>query len=446
MNAVPPSTFTDEDARDLLGHDFTEEYWTAPDIAYDFAGGEASFSMSYASYKSVDAFLIAFNTYEKEGNVSTLPYQLFGLHYYTPQGFEVFIGAILAFMMAFDDTFDGTGPGQNGLPDPGNEDYYYVVPFGMSSILPEENYVPVVEPIECEKLGEGHFRFGQRWTNLYAKIIVADNPVAAILSAAFPLITARFSELTVVYDVKIDEDEGTVTAETFYTIGEITKLWIFDPVDIELEEADPHSLDENFGLSVVHYVVPFVNGVAVKEKDDKFDVTGNVTAEMDADVNMRVGDDDERAFTIGHRGKYDLIDEGPGTKIRTDEDAVALTLQARLADSLLVAWQALFSLDVFCTASWAVSENLQDTYTSPRALWNVARLSFFVAPPLWYATSFPGWQGYRIEHDPTYTGYADVNFKPETEEKAPGFSMAVVMVAIAVPTFVYFGSRKRYMS
>jgi hypothetical protein len=167
---------------------------------------------------------------------------------------------------------------------------------------------------------------------------------------------------------------------------------------------------------------------------------------MDADINMRVGNDDERAFTIGHRGQYDLIDEGPGTKLREGQDAVALTLQARPADAILIWWQALFSLDVFCTAAWAVSDSLQDTYTSPRALWNAARWTFFVAPPLWYATSFPGWQGYRIEHDPTYTGYADVAYEVEPPaRKAPGFSMAIVMVAIAIPTVFYFAAGRKKM-
>ncbi|UCC92701.1 MAG: hypothetical protein JSW25_08560, partial [Thermoplasmata archaeon] len=142
----------------------------------------------------------------------------------------------------------------------------------------------------------------------------------------------------------------------------------------------------------------------------------------------------------GHRGVYDLIDEATGTKIRENQDAVALSLQARLADALLVAWQAGFSLDVFCTAAWAVSDNLQNTYVGPQALWNAARFTFFVAPPLWYATSFPGWQGYRIEHDPTYTGYADVDYVETVpdEPRTPGFTGLLMLTAIAIPTVIYF--------
>ena len=434
VNAVPPAAFTDDDAMDLLGHTFDEEYWTAAEIPFTKDGADLSFSMSYAKYKSVDTFLIAFNTHEKDGMTSTLPYQLFGLHYYTPEGFEVFIGAVFAFMMAFNDTYDGTGEGQNGLPDPGHEPCYYVLPFGAGNNLAEENYVPEVTPIPVEKLGEGHFRFGQRYTNLYAKIIGANNPIEFLASAAWPLYIAKFSELTIEYDVKIDEDTGIITAETFYTIGAVDKLWLWGV------EVDPSELGEDFGLAAVHYVVPFINGIPYGQADASFDLTGNVTSELEKDVHMSVNDGKERAFTIGHRGVYDLIDEGNGNKIRENQDATALSLQARPSDALLVWWQAAFSLDVFCTAAWAVSDSLQETYVGPQALWNAARFTFFRAPPLWYATSFPGWQGYRIEHDPTYTGYADVDYvETATEEpKAPGFTGLLLLGAIAVPTAIYF--------
>ena len=439
VTAVPPAAFTDDDAMDLLGHTFKEEYWTAEDIPVTLNdGAEVSFSMSYAQYESVDTFLIAFNTHEKDGKTSTLPYQLFGLHYYTPEGIEVFIGAVFAFLMAFNDTHNGAEEGSNGLPDPGHEPIFYVIPFGVGDTLAEENYVPDVSPVTIQKLGEGHFRFGQSYKNLYAKIIDANNPVSAILSAAFPLYIAKFSELTVEYDVKIDKDSGEITAETFYTIGAVSKLWLWGV------EVDPSEIGEDFGLAAVHYVVPFINGIPFAQSSARFDATGNVTGLMDEDVTMSVNDGKERAFTIGHRGKFDLINEGTGNKIKEGQDAMALSLQATLADALLVAWQAAFSLDVFCTASWAVSESLQDIYVGPKALWQASRLTFFVAPPFWYATAFPGWQGNRIEHDPTYTCYADVDYTVIGEEtNTPGFEALVVMMAIAVPTMVYFFTRRK---
>ncbi len=437
--SLPPTSFTDDDAMALFGHTFKEEYWTAEDVAFETPqGADVSFAVSYAQHKSVDTFLVAFNTHEKEGNVSTLPFQLFGLHYYSPTGQEVLIGAVLAFLMAFNDTMNGAVAGQNGLPDPGFEDVYYIIPFGVGGVLTEEEYVPEVEPIPVQKLGEGHFRFGQRYTNMYAKVIGANNPVELLLSTVLPLYIAKFSELTIEYEVRIDEDAGTVTAETFYTIGEVSKLWLFG------QEVDPHAFPENWGLCAVHYVVVFAtNYVFTRQTLPNVDIQTGITETMDEDVDIRVGDGRERAFTIGHRGKYDLVDESNGNKLRENQDAVALTLQSTGADALLLAWQAAFSLDVFCTASWAISNNLQNLYASPRALYNLAGATF-TAAPLWYATSFPGWNGYRVVHDPTYTGYADVAYKVEKpEDKSPGFEALLVLAAIAVPTVVHVLGRRK---
>jgi hypothetical protein len=437
-SAIPPDSFTDADAMEKFGHDFEEEYWTAPDVRSEHKGGEASFAVSYAQYKSTDAFLVAFNNYTKDGKVGTLPYQLFGLHYYTPLGQEVLIGAILAFLIAFNDTHNGDQPGQNGLPDPGHDPIYYIIPFGIGETLAEEDYAPIIEPMQAKKMGEGHYRFGQTYRNLYAKIIGANNPLETLLSAAFPLYMAKFSELTIEYDIKIDEANGEITAETFYTIGEVSKLWVWG-VDTPIEDV----LTENWGLAAVHYVVTFVSKLAFQAAESKADLATNVTQVLDEDLDIRVGNDEERAFTIGHRGQYDIIDEGTGTPISENQDAMALILQSRGVDYLLIAWQAAFSLDVFCTASWAISDSLQSQYASPKALWQLGRFTFWAAP-VWYATSFPGWQGNRIVHDPTYTCYADVAYKPEDDDgRVPGFGAAVALLGIAVPALLSVSRRKR---
>ena len=190
----------------------------------------------------------------------------------------------------------------------------------------------------------------------------------------------------------------------------------------------------------------FTSTYAFTGKDPNVDIDTGMTKIMDEDIDMRVGNDRERAFTIGHRGKYDVINETTGEKLVEDEDAMALTLQATGADALLVAWQAGLSIDLFTTASWAVSDSLQTLYRSPRALHNNAGArGAFTAAPLWYASSFPNWNGYRVEHDPTYTCYAHVGFETvPPDEPAPGFGPALVLLAIAVPTVLYFTMDRRW--
>jgi len=437
-SSLPPQTFNDNSAKVLFGHTFKEEVWTAPDVRFQAGNASASFAVSYAQHKTVKAFLVAFNNLTVGGKVGTVPYQLFGLRYYTPEGNEVLIGAVLAFLMAFNDTYNGTGPGANGLPDPGNEGVYYVIPFGVGETLPNETYAPVAEPMTAQKLGEGHFRFGQTYRNLYAKVIGATNLLEFLVSAAFPIYIAKFSELKVVYDIKVDEAAGTVVAETFYTIGQVTKLWLWG------QSVDPQSLGAQWGLCAVHYVVAFTSTYVVTGANPAVNLQTNITKRLGEDIAIRVGNGRERAFEIGHRGVYDVIDETTSTKLAEDKEAVAITLHTVGTDAALVWWQAVFAIDQFTTLAWACSEHLQGMYNGPRQLWNNARGNF-TAGAVWYGTSFPNWTGYRIEHDPTYTAYADVDYvetQPE-EEPSPSVGIVAATVALVVPALLYSTRRRR---
>src|SRR4030066_2421209 len=136
VSAFPPATWNDGDEEAIFGHTFDEEYWTNDSIEVKNAAGDnLTFSASYVNYEDVQAFLLCLNMVQNANGTGTVPFQLFGLHYRTPENREVFIGAELAFLMVFDDTYNGTGPGANGLPDPEHEDVLYVVPFGVGKTL-----------------------------------------------------------------------------------------------------------------------------------------------------------------------------------------------------------------------------------------------------------------------------------------------------------------------
>ena len=118
------------DEVEITGHSFNEEFWTNPSIENRTENSTSSFAVSYINYADVQIFLVTFNNVTNDnGDVGTFPYQLFGVHYYTPEGREVFIGAIFAFLMAYQDN------NSNHLQDPGNEAVYWVVPFGLAKIF-----------------------------------------------------------------------------------------------------------------------------------------------------------------------------------------------------------------------------------------------------------------------------------------------------------------------
>ena len=448
-SAFPPTVWNDGDEMAIFGHTFDEEYWTNSSMnATSPEGKNVTFSASYVNNDDVQAFLLALNKVEDENGTGTVPFQLFGMHYLTPEGQEVFIGAILAFLMVFDDTYNGTGPGSNGLPDPGHENISYVIPFGIGNALGED-YPPEVEVQEVEKLGEGHYKFGIQYRNLYA--FVTPNLLASIVFSSGWI--AKFSELTISYEITMDNETGEVRAETWYTIGQVSELWmLLAGFPIPLDVGD---LPGTLGLSVVHFVTVFTSkyqGAADNSTGNT--INPNINAPLDEDIVLRVGDDGERAMKIGTRGTFDLVNESTDYVVKEDEPAMNAIVGAQLVDLLLVAWQLGFAAGAMSIFAYALSDHVQTAYDGPLDLCQrsliPANADGFNANPLWYAVSFPQWEGYRVVHDPVYTAYTyvdtddgDPGVDDESDFDPVGLVLLVLVIAVAVVAAVAIATRKR---
>lgn len=445
-SAFPPATWNEGDEQQLFGHTFQEEYWTNASIrVQDRNMNNLTFSASFVNYGDAQAFLLSLNMINNMNWTATFPFQLFGLHYYTPEDREVFIGAIFAFLMAFDDTYNGSGPGSNGLPDPGNENVFYVIPFGAAELI-NASYVPQANVIPVQKLGSGHYRFGIQYLNLYA--IVSQNFVASMIYASGWV--AKFSELTVVYDVSMDNRTGELRAETFYTLGQVTELWaIILGIPIKV---NPHDMPDTMGISVVHFVTVFTSKYAgAAGNSTSYTINPELNRALDEDIVLKVGDDAERAMKIGTRGTFDLIDELTETTIRNDSNALSAIVSANAVDLLLVAWQLGFAAGTMSVFAYAMSDYIQSQYSGPADLANRSLVpqnkQGFNANPLWYAVSFPNWDGYRVEHDPVYTAYTNM----ATYEEPPvywlgtiiAFAMILIPIVLVVIMIVAISRRRK---
>jgi len=429
----PPSTFKTGDEKDKLnGHTFKEEYWTT-DISNTSADGTVNtFTASYVNDMNVQALLIAFKTSVKDNKTSTLPYQFFGMHYYTPGGREVFLGAVLAFLMAYNDTWNESaqGAGQDGIPEPNHENVYYIFPFGVgdtNQFKGNNSYVPQVSAISVNKIADGEYEFGMTYTNLYAKIIDGNSKVGFLLSALLPLYIAKFSELTVKYHVKMDKANKKITSETHYTLGQVQKLWLFG------KSVNPKLIPSNWGIAAVHYAAMFMTGY--KTEDNANQSVGNLQAGLSqktAGIHVDA-DGKERAFEVGFRGTYDLIDENNNNQVvKANQPAINLLVGARPVDTWLVGIQANLSLGFMGIFAYAMSAHLRTLYTSPYDLVHKGA-DQFLAGAFWYAVCFPGWGSYRVVHDPVYTGYTNFASGPTTTttKKACGGSIILLGVCVA---------------
>jgi hypothetical protein len=442
VSAFPPATWQKGDEQAIFGHTFQEEYWTNSSIqAQSPQGDNVTFSASYVNYDDVQAFLLSLNNVQNANGTGTVPFQLFGMHYYTPDNREVFIASVFAFLMVFDDTFNGTGPGQNGLPDPGHENVSYVIPFGVSKTL-SGAYAPVANVLPVQKLGEGHYRFGMQYQNMYA--FVTPNFLASVLLRSGFI--AKFSELTVSYDVTMDNSTGEVKAESYYTIGQVSELWgLFLGIPIPM---DPHSLPSTLGLSVVHFVTVFTS----KYVGPAGNTTGNtintgINAPLGEDIVLKVGDNGERAMKIGTRGTFDVINESSGQVIKSDQTAMSAIVSAQAVDLLLVAWQLGFAAGAMSVFAYALSDYVQGKYSGPLDLEQRSLVpgnaDGFNARPLWYAVSFPGWNDYRIVHDPVYTAYTNMNVGTKNVNPAAGIIVLLLIIVVVVAVVALATRRKK---
>jgi|GEM_PF-731661 len=440
VSAFPPATWNEGDEAAIFGHTFSEEYWTNSSMeAKTPAGDNVTFSASYINYENVQAFLLCLNEIENDNGTGTVPFQLFGMHYTTPQGKEVFVGAELAFLMVFNDTYNGSGPGENGLPDPGHEEVLYVVPFGAASVV-GGSYVPEVTVHPVQKLGTGHYKFGIQYNNLYA-FVTSNFLASALLRTGW---IAKFSELTVDYEITMDNATGEVKAESWYTIGEVTELWaVILGIPIA---ADPRDIPDTMGISAVHFVTIFTS----KYDGAAGNTTGNtlnpdITAPLDQDIVLKVGNG-ERAMKIGTRGTFDLINESTGMAVKTDQPALNAIVSAKAVDLVLVAWQLGFGAGAMSVFAYGLSDYVQSKYTGPLDLAErslvPANKDGLNAAPLWYAVSFPKWNGYKVVHDPVYTAYADIQAETTKPFNAGGLVVLLLIIVVVVAVVVIAARRR----
>ena len=197
----------------------------------------------------------------------------------------------------------------------------------------------------------------------------------------------------------MDNTTGVVKAETWYTIGQVTELWgILFGFPFQL---NPRDIPDTMGIAAVHFVTVFTSkyqGAATNATGSTIDP--DITAPIDDDIVLKVGDDGERAMQIGTRGTFDLINESSGAVTKNDQPALNAIVGAHAVDLLLVAWQLGFGAGAMSVFAYALSDYVQSKYTGPMDLAQRSLLPSnedgFNAYPLWYAVSFPQWDGYKV--------------------------------------------------
>lgn len=409
----------------IFGHTFEEEYWTNDSLYVEGEDGNGSLTASFVNVGDFEAFLIAFNEFNmSDGSQMIAPYQLFGMHFITPDNQEVFIGAVFAFLLVHNETF-----GSNQLPDVGNEPAWYVVPLASDDTWPE--YTPSVEAIPATKVGENHYRFGMHYYNLTCRIVDANTPLGFWLSLGNPILQVVISELTIQYDITIDTT-GQVHAETLYTIGQVKELMLWG---VELPPSDV--ISENMEISVVHFLSIFTSEYSVVGSTSGNTIAAPTdTTPIDEDISIQVGASDERAFDIGFGRQYALVNETDQTTVASDLTALNTLLGVRLSDLILILWQAPLSAFLFAHMAYGLSAQLRNTYATVGGMVNNANTAF-TNTNWWYAVTFPTWNGLRVEQDPVYVAYTNL------AATGPSNMILFALIIVGALAVVFIASRRR---
>jgi hypothetical protein len=433
-STVPGSALDDWEDGDeenyTEGRSFDEEFWVADYSNTTEQGHNLTSSIFYMNKNNVQAFLVAIKHIKNETEVGIWPYQLFGLHYYSPKGEEVFIGAIFAFLLGFNNTYDP----ENGSKELDKDSMFYILPFGAANLV-KNDYVPSVDR-SIKKIDNTHYEFEINYYNLYA--FVTNNPLAsAIFKTGW---IAKFTELSIRYKITLDEDKGEIQAETFYTLGQVTELWaviLGVPIPVSVDD-----IPETLGVAAVHYVATFTSYSKIVGAGSGKTIQTGITEPTEEDIEIQ-GKDNERVFKIGFRGTYDLIDETqvPEKTLKTDVDAINLLLKAGVNDLWLVAHQLKLSADLMSVMAYGISDNMQDKFDSPRQLKEQAILHFHTNT-LWYVVGFPEWGGYKVVHDPTYTAFTSFEIPKDEDDDICGTSSIVILLATTACVSVV-GIRRR---
>jgi hypothetical protein len=264
---------------------------------------------------------------------------------------------------------------------------------------------------------------------LYARVVAGGADLLAFFGTlVYPIMEIEISELSFTYDIEVDPVTGVITTETFYSIGQLQAVKVLG-IDIP----NPHQYLDDWAIGAAHFVVAFGSNYLVE--------AGSTTPGPAATWHTRnLTVDGRRAFAVGVRGTYDLINETSGVPVAEDLPAYCWVATPLISDLLLVIWQAPLSADLLSVFAYAMSPTLQTLYDGPRDVYYHAS-NAFDKRAFWYAIAFPHWGGYRVEHDPVYTAYSNIG--QVIAPSIPGFPLEAIGIGVAVALVAVFVVRRR---
>jgi hypothetical protein len=427
--------------------DYVREYASLHGKIPPPSTSHAYLNLAYVNVSGLQVLSAGLSNITDEENALTIPIQTTMMTYSSRDGLKDTITASsFVMLMAFNETTETINPQS---PDK-NDTLYASFSLGYDldelfneSQRPDLNSRTEVIPLESSPDGLT-WTWGMKYTDLAAlwwkTSIDPNNPTRD----SRPIALTIYDELTFTYKLEINPDTGKAILSTNYTIGRIRDLWVFwwlilIPVTVHYNSTGCYRLNgEQISEETIHdflhnqgIKLSTVNFQATVILDHKayFESSGeNVTdTEMNVDGSSIKGfaDDGEKVMEANFttKNQYNLFNYTLDKTENTYETYNTITRTSKIAgfarNPIFTVHTSLMRLIPAVLAS--MHPNLYKQAQDHLLDMNYA--DYF------YITSYPTYDGYRIENDPTLTAYCHLT----TNDPQPlGIECIGILVIIAL--------------
>jgi hypothetical protein len=296
----------------------------------------------------------------------------FGQHYTTGNGTEVFIGNTLTAMEVYDDA------NRNGVPDgdlnDGTSELLYNFAVNSSQSF-------VMTPVQKTLIGgDAHYTWGLRYNTIDGFLLTENQTAGA---------NVLLDYLASSYDFYVQNNASIL--KTSFEIGKILNVTSYSDLNFTLEGL---SLSLLYGTSVIasNTYTTVVNGEPYNSTTSQTSATPTQSGEI------RI--EDAKAYECVFGQNYTLS--------RDSENATYPSKSAAVSDQSVPG-------GVYRSVESALSsfENvLSGVFPKIGSLPATVNLDYNVSSFL-YRVCYPQWDGYALEHDPTYIAYMTLIAIPE---------------------------------
>ena len=462
VDYLRPDDFEEESWSKVIDYlEYVDVYAAAHGKPRPPAGAHAYLYMTYVNHLGLQMLYTGLSNITMGlGKLTvTLPIQTFMMHYKTEdQSRDVVTASSFIALLAYNETTDTS----IHTDSPDRKDTLYAsfsMGFDLSSLIntaerPALNSKTTIHALEHSD-DKTEWHWGMTYTNLTAIWwrFYIDPENASYQS--LPVAVGIYEELTFTYDLIFDSDNNTATLLSNYVIGRMTDLWVVDtwwwifPVIVHYNSTGCYRLDKTKYSDETIYEFLHKHGIsmsivlfqasALLDHTTESSVRGQSVTDKEIivsdDTISTYAEDGERIFDtdFGEKSTYTLYND-------TSSTSATYNATTRLAQRGGFAENPIFQIHTFLMRYIPLVLAHMDKPLYDQAKNHLLNMTY---ADCFYIISYPTYDGYKVEHDPTYTAYMTIVEAATSFPNAGPVILILALVVIVVAISTVFILRRK---